>query len=135
MKTLLTILVLLSFPALSQNLDTGDKQRVEDIRMMEEEAAMQAEEAPEEEVMTDEATDKTNNERIQVECQCPPPVQNEEVAPVNSVFPPDSVFFIAPQPAPVPEVQEETKPQENLPPGYGGKMSPGYSDDTYKQIQ
>lgn len=135
MKTLLTILVLFSFPTFGQNLDTGDLQDADDIRMLEEEEAMEAEEVPEEEEMTDESTNNAGNEKIQVECQCPPQVQSEEVAPVNSVFPPDTVFFIAPQPGPVPQVQEQAKPQENLPPGYGGKMPSGYSDDTYKQIE
>ena len=135
MKTLLTILVLFSSQVFAQNLDSGDLQDVDDIReleRMEADEAAEPSELPEEEVMT-EAPAEDPNEKIQVECQCPPPVQNEE-ANINSVFPPDTVFFIAPQPAPVPQA-EEAKPDPSIPPGYGGKMPSGYSDDTYKQIQ
>lgn len=124
MKTVLTFLLLLSLPAAGQNLDTAEQFEAEDIRLLEEEEMSQEEVLPEEELMP---------ERTSQACPCPPSVQAGEA--LSDAIPADAVFLIAPEPAPAPAVQEEVKPQADLPPGYGGQLPAGYSDGTYKQIQ
>lgn len=76
-------------------------------------------------------------DKIQVECVCPEPIPQEEVAVEEQVapaiFPENAVFNITPasEPRPVEEQQEESK----LPPGYLEKLPPGYSNDQYKRIE
>jgi hypothetical protein len=83
-------------------------------------------------------TQKSDREVIRVECVCPQNnIQEEEAeSAVNTLFPKDSVFIIAPESsfnsAP-PEQQQESEPKERIP-GYIEKLPNRYSDDTYKQI-
>lgn len=71
-------------------------------------------------------------------CTCPEnEVQAQEsLMPENRIFPPESVFIIAPYPAPVTEVQKEERPpkDDSRAPGYTEKLPRGYNNDTYKQI-
>lgn len=130
MKTLLVLCLLSHFPLYAQtlddassedlNLETETTEEVEPVEPVEDEDLQ----------MEQEATAQNGKDVLKVECQCPQPMQAEEASP----FPSNSVFFMAPQPAPVPE-QEVVPKDESIPPGYGGKMRSGYDDTGYKQIQ
>lgn len=142
MKTLLVLSLFLLFSPFTQaqevvsdediNPETETTEEPEDLAPMEtgdpqlEEAAAESEDSPQ----VTRKTSKSGQNVFNVECSCPEPVQAEEASP----FPPNSVFFMAPQPAPVPAVEAPPK-DESIPPGYGGKMPSGYDDSNYKQIQ
>lgn len=128
MRVLIFILIFLSPGLYAQTSDEADV----------------GSELPEEETTPEEvdqdAPIKTGAQQnvFQIECQCPGPLQQEETPVSNSVFPPNTVFFMAPQPTPVPENQEEREVApliEGSPPGYGGTLPSSYSDEGYRQIK
>ena len=133
MKTVSLILLLLSSNGLFAQSESYIGTDAEEDQLTQEENEQLSEDVQ-------KPTKKSDKEVISVECKCPENNKQEQEqeaeSAVNSLFPPDSVFFITPDTGlnSAPPVQQMETERKDLIPGYIDKLPRGYSDDSYKQI-